>query len=177
LSIFHLILDTDAGWQGASHDARTWDNSNMKTVFEHQCLFLVTGDSRYPISNVLIKPSSNRVALVDRHKAEFNTRLSRIRKVSSKNIFGFVKRNKFPILKTLRAHYDHARSIFIEYVILLNISIRWRQEEIVICQEPAEVFPFQRILIVEVVAAPNVVQEGSQIVRDQLKLGMDDRWK
>jgi hypothetical protein len=36
----------------------------------------VTGDLGYSISDVLIKPYPNREALVDRRKAEFNTRLS-----------------------------------------------------------------------------------------------------
>lgn len=146
----------------------------MKTVVERQRQFLVAGDSGYPISDVLIKPFPNREALVDHRKAEFNTRLSRIRTVSTENIFGILKR-KFPILKTLRAHHSRARRIVIACAILHNISIRWGQEEIVIRPEPAEVPPFERVPIVEDAAAPNVVRERGQIVRDQLMLGMDNR--
>jgi hypothetical protein len=53
----HLILDINAGWQGAKHQ------------------FLVAGDLGYPISDILIRPYPNREALVDRRKAEFNSRL------------------------------------------------------------------------------------------------------
>jgi hypothetical protein len=146
----------------------------VKTVIEQQRQFLVAGDSGYPISDVLIKPYPNREALVDPRKAEFNTRHSRIRTVSTENIFGIVKK-KFPILKTLRAHYERARRIVIACAILHNISIRWRQEEIEIHEEPAAVPPFHRIPIIEDAAAPNVVRERGQIVRDQLLLGMDNR--
>ncbi len=30
----YLILDIEAGWQGAYHDTRIWKNSNVKTVIE-----------------------------------------------------------------------------------------------------------------------------------------------
>jgi hypothetical protein len=93
----------------------------MKTVIEQQRQYLVAGD--YPISDVLLKPYPNREALDNPCKAEFNSRLSRIRTRSTKNILGIMKR-KYPILKTLRAHYDRARRIIIAIAILHNISIR-----------------------------------------------------
>jgi hypothetical protein len=42
-----------------------------------------------------------------------------------------MKRN-YSILKMLRVHYDHARRIIIAIAILHKISIRWRQEDIMI---------------------------------------------
>jgi hypothetical protein len=56
----YLILDIKASWQGANHDARIWENSNVKTVIERQRQYLVAGDSGYPISDVLMKPYPNR---------------------------------------------------------------------------------------------------------------------
>ena len=106
----HLILDIDAGWQGNNHDARIWDNSYVKTVIERQRQFLVAGDSGYPISDVLMKPYTNREALDDPAKAEFNRRHSRLRTVSTENIFAIMKR-KYHILKTLRAHHARALSL------------------------------------------------------------------
>jgi hypothetical protein len=104
----HLILDIDASWQGANHDARIWENSSVKTLIELQRGFLVAGDSGYPISDVLIKPYPTREALLDPRKAEFNRRHSRLRTVCSENIFGIMKR-KYPILKCLRAFHYRAR--------------------------------------------------------------------
>jgi hypothetical protein len=54
-----------------------------------------------------MKPYPNREALVDPAKAELNTRLSKIRMISTENIFGIIKK-KYPILKTLRAEYKRA---------------------------------------------------------------------
>jgi len=54
-----------------------------------------------------MKPYPNREALVDPAKAEFNTRLSKIRTISTENIFGIIKK-KYPILKSLRAEYKRA---------------------------------------------------------------------
>ena len=89
-----------------------------------------------------MKPYPNREALADPRKAEFNSRLSRIMARSTENIFGIMKR-KYPILKTLRAHYARARRIIMAIAILHNISIRWRQEDIMINDEPAAVPPSQ----------------------------------
>jgi hypothetical protein len=121
-----------------------------------------------------MKPYPNREALVDPAKAEFNTRLSRIRTISTENIFGIIKK-KYPILKTLRAHYKRARKVVIACAILHNISIRWRQEELQIREEPAAVPPFERIPIVEDAAPPDVIRERGQIVRDQLLQRMQCR--
>jgi hypothetical protein len=126
--------------QGANHDARIWENSNVKTVIERQRQYLVVGDSGYLIGEVLMKPYPNREALANPRKAEFNSRLSRIRTRYTENIFGIMKR-KYSILKTLRAHYDCARRIIIAIAILHNISIRWRQEDIMIDGGPALLFP------------------------------------
>ena len=84
-------------------------------------------------------------------------------------------KRKYPILKTLRAHYARARRIIIAIAILHNISIRWRQEELQIHEEPAAVPPFQRILIVEDDTPADVVRERSQIVSDQLLQRMEYR--
>jgi len=121
-----------------------------------------------------MKPYPNREALANPRKAEFNSRLSRIRTRYTENIFGIMKR-KYSILKTLRAHYDCARRIIIAIAILHNISIRWRQEDIDIDDEPAPVPPFPRVPIIEDAAAPDVVHERGQIVRDQLLHGMKNR--
>jgi hypothetical protein len=52
-------------------------------------------------------------------------------------------KRKYSILKTLRAHYDGTRRIIMAIAILHNISIRWRQEDIMINDEPAAVPPSQ----------------------------------
>ncbi len=166
-----LILDIDAGWQGANHDARIWENSNVKTVIERQRQYLVAGDSGYPISDVLIKPYPNNEALVDPRKADFNRRHSRLRTVSTGNIFSRMKK-KYPILKTLRARHKRARKIVIACAILHNIGIRWAQENI---QVPADVPPFEWVPIIEDAAPPDVVRERGQILQDQLLQGMDNR--
>jgi hypothetical protein len=142
----------------------------VKTVIERQRQYLVAGDSGYPISDVLIKPYPNNKALVDPLKADFNRRHSRLRTVSTENIFGRMKK-KYPILKTLRACHKRARKIVIACAIL-HISIRWAQENI---QVPADVPPFEWVPIMEDAAPPDVVRERGQILRDQLLQGMDKR--
>jgi hypothetical protein len=119
-----------------------------------------------------MKPYTKREALADTCKAEFNSRLSRLMARFTENIFGIMKR-KYSILKTLRAHYNRIRRIIIANAILHNISIRWRQEDIMIDDEPAAVPPFLRVAIIK--DAADVVPEGGQIMRDQLLRGMDNR--
>jgi hypothetical protein len=84
-------------------------------------------------------------------------------------------KKKYPILKSLRAHYPRARKVVIVCAILHNMSIRWRQEENERHEEPAAVPPFERIPIVEDAAPPDVVRQRGQIVRDQLLQGMEYR--
>jgi hypothetical protein len=79
---------------------------------------------------------------------------------------------KYPILKTLRARHKRTRKIVIACAILHNIGIRWAQENI---QVPADVPPFEWVPIFEGAAPPDVVRERSQILRDQLLQGMDNR--
>ena len=169
----HLILDIVADWQGANHDARIWENSVVKGMFERQREFLIAGDSGYPISDVLMKPYSNREALNHLRKTEFNTRLSRLRTVCTENIFGIMKR-KYPILKSLRAHHARARRVIYACAILHNLSVRWRmqdEDDDDDNYDPA-VPAFERAAIVEDAAPLRVVRERGQIVRDQLMLGM-----
>ena len=171
----HLILDIVADWQGANHDARIWDNSPVKGLIERQREFLIAGDSGYPISDVLMKPYPNREALVDPRKAEFNTRLSRLRTVSTENIFGIMKR-KFPILKSLRAHHARARRVIYACAVLHNLSVRWRMEDEDEDEDDDNHDPavphFERIPIVADEAPLHVIRERGQIVRDQLMMGM-----
>jgi len=169
----HLILDIVADWQGANHDARVWDNSEVKGKIERQREFLVAGDSGYPISDVLMKPYPNREALNHARKTEFNTRLSRLRTVCTENIFGIMKR-KYPILKSLRCHHSRARKVIYACAILHNLSIRWRMQDEDDDDEnydPA-VPAFERVPIIEDAAPLQVVRERGQIVRDQLMMGM-----
>jgi hypothetical protein len=90
--------------------------------------YLLAGDSAYPISTVLVKPYSNREALDDALKRLFNKRLSSIRTRMSENVFARWK-NTFPILRKMRAHYDHAKIIIIATAILHNLSIKFGEVE------------------------------------------------
>jgi len=168
----HLILDIVADWQGANHDARIWENSMVKRTVERQREFLIAGDSGYPGSDVLVKPYPNRDALLDPRKAEFNTRLSRLRTVCTENIFGIMKR-KFPILKSLRCHYGRARRVIYACTVLHNLSVQWRMEDDADADNNDPANPaFERAPIVQDAAPLHVICERGQILRDQLMLSM-----
>ena len=124
-----LILDVDPDWPGKTHDARVWAHSDVRTYLEAvPGAYLVAGDSAYPISPVLMKPYSNREAADNPRMKLFNSRLSAIRTVNSENVFARLK-NTFPILRMLRAHYEHAKHIVIAVCILHNIMVRMCEVE------------------------------------------------
>jgi len=126
-----LIRDLDVDWPGKTHDAKVWAWSDVRVYLEGGGApgnFFVAGDSAYPISPVLMKPYSNRKTQDDDMARLFNTRLSALRTVMSENVFSRWK-GTFPILRKMRAHYDHAKIIIIATAILHNIAILFGEVE------------------------------------------------
>lgn len=175
----HLIIDINADWQGANNDARIWKFSPAKQVIMRQRQFLLAGDSGYPISDVLITPYRTTEAQEDPSKALFNRRHSALRTVCTENIFGIWKR-RFPCLKFLRCEHSRARKIAIATAILHNISILWKDEEILGEEDEdvndedmgPQVPVLQDVEIVEDDAEPAIVRARGQAVRDNLRLNM-----
>jgi hypothetical protein len=150
-----LICDLDVDWPGKTHDAKVWAWSDVRAYLEGGAVpefYLLAGDSAYPISTVLVKPYSNREALDDALKRLFNKRLSSIRTRMSENVFARWK-NTFPILRKMRAHYDHAKIIIIATAILHNLSIKFGEVE---PEGDMEVIDQLREII-EVMEAPDAV--------------------
>ena len=126
-----LICDLDVDWPGKTHDAKVWAWSDVRTYLEGGAVpefYLLAGDSAYPISTVLMKPYTNREAGNDALKRLFNSRLSSIRTMMSENVFARWK-NTFPILRKMRAHYEHAKNTIIATAILHNLSIKFGEVE------------------------------------------------
>jgi hypothetical protein len=126
-----LIRDLDVDWPGKTHDAKVWAWSDVRVYLEGGAVpgnFFIAGDSAYPISPVLMKPYTNREALDDDNSKLFNARHSAIRTVMSENAFARWK-GTFPILRKMRAHYDHAKIIIIATAILHNMSILFGEVE------------------------------------------------
>lgn len=98
------ILDIDADWHGAAHDATIWTYSNMRRVIEENRVHLVAGDSAFPISDTLVKPFSTDEAQRDPVKKLWNLRLSGARTILTEHIYGRWKR-RWPILNRGREHY------------------------------------------------------------------------
>ena len=119
-----FIYDLDCGWPGQTHDARTWNRSEVKAYIEEQRRFLIVGDSAYPISENLIKPYSTGEAAADRRKRLFNRRLSGLRTVMSENVYGVWKR-RFPILKSMRTKLELSQKVIIATAVLFNIGRQW----------------------------------------------------
>jgi len=71
-----VIYDIDCDWPGSTHDARIWARSEVKEYIEQQHLYMIAGDSAYPISETLVKPYSQGEARHDRNKRLFNGVLS-----------------------------------------------------------------------------------------------------
>ena len=122
-----LILDLDCDWPGRTHDARVWAWSDVRVYLEGGAVpgvYLLAGDSAYPISPVLLKPYSNVEAGNNARVKLFNARLSAIRTRMSENVFARWK-GMFPILRMMRAHYHHAKIIITATAILHNIAIKF----------------------------------------------------
>jgi hypothetical protein len=73
----------------------------VKEYLEEQRLYMIAGDSAYPISEVLLKPYSSNEAAGDFSMRYFNSLLSGARTVMSENVFATLKK-RFPILRKLR---------------------------------------------------------------------------
>lgn len=137
----------------------------------------VSGDSGYPLSDILIRPYTNEEALRDASKRRFNRRLSGLRTVMSENIFGIWKR-RFPVLKNMRNHLPLAKKVIVACAILHNMSIMWRDELPADDhqEQPEEQgAPDHEVVIVEDRAEAHVVRQRGQIVRDQLRATLDRR--
>ena len=59
----HLICALNKDWHGGAHDSTIWSWSNFKLIIEQNCEHLIAGDSAFAISDVLIKPYSNKVRI------------------------------------------------------------------------------------------------------------------
>ncbi len=126
-----LICDLGVDWPGKTHDVKVWTWSDVRAYLEGGAVpqfYLLAGNSAYPISTVLMKLYSNREALDDVLKRTFNSRLSSIWTMMSKNVFARWK-NTFPILWKMRSHYEHAKIIIIATAILHNLSIKFGEVE------------------------------------------------
>jgi hypothetical protein len=123
-----VIYDVDCDWPGSAHDARIWRRSLAKQYLEQQRLYLLAGDSAYPISENLMKPYTNAEAGQDASKRLFNKRLCGLRTVMSENVYGVWKK-RFPILREMRNWYPLAKEVIIATAILHNIAILWKDEE------------------------------------------------
>ena len=59
----HLICALDKDWHGGAHDSTIWSWSNFKPIIEQNREHLIAGNSAFAISDVLIKPYSNKVRI------------------------------------------------------------------------------------------------------------------
>ena len=59
----HLICTLDKDWHGGAHDSTIWSWSNFKPIIEQNREHLIAGNSAFAISDVLIKPYSNKVRI------------------------------------------------------------------------------------------------------------------
>jgi hypothetical protein len=122
------ICDVDVSWPGSTHDSRVWCRSQVKPYVEQQRMFLIAGDSGYPIREVLIKPFNINVASQDKRKRIFNKKLSGLRTVMSENIFAVWKR-RFPVIKSLRSDFLTSQIIIVATAILFNMGRMWSDED------------------------------------------------
>ena len=122
------ICDLDVSWPGSTHDSRVWCRSQVKPYVEQQRMFLIAGDSGYPISEVLIKPFNINEASQDKRKRIFNKKLSGLRTVMSENIFAVWKR-RFPVIKSLRSDFLTSQKIIVATAILFNMGRMWSDED------------------------------------------------
>ena len=90
-------------------------------------MFLIAGDTGYPISENLIKPYSSQEAGADRRTRLFNKRLSGLRTAMSECLFGVWKR-RFPVLKNLRTDFVLSQKTIVATAVLFNIARRWGDE-------------------------------------------------
>jgi hypothetical protein len=168
-----LLLDLNADWQGATNDARIWNNSPVKGVIERQRQYLLAGDSAYPISENLITPYRNAEALHDPTKARFNRKHSALRTVCTENLFGIWKR-RWPVTHLLRCSYSRARKTVYATAVLHNVGILWGDEDPNGPEPPPPLVPDinEQFEIVGYDAEPAVVREAGQRLRDHLRLNM-----
>ncbi len=170
----HLIVDLDVDWHGSAHDAVVWTHSHAKAVIETQYggEFLIAGDGAYPISEVLIKPFSTDESIEDRLKRQFNVRLCGIRTVCTENLFARLKQ-RFPVLRNMRRHYDNAKKTIIAVCCLHNMSICLHDvdpEPVLAPQQPP-------LPMVAVEGTAVMTRRMGQLVRDQLMFGMDPNFR
>ncbi len=106
-----------------------FSRSEAKQYLEQEeHVFLLAGDSDYPISENLMKPYTNAEATGHARKHLFNKRLSGLRTVMSENVYAVWKK-RFPCLRYMRCHHRLAKKIIVATAILHNIAVRWNAEE------------------------------------------------
>ena len=170
-----FIYDIDCRWPGSTHDSRVWNRSEVKHYVEQQRTYYIAGDSGYPISEVLMKPYSTAEAGRERRKRLFNKRLSGLRTVMSENLYGVWKR-RFPVLKSLRTHFELSQKIVVATGVLFNIGRFWGDDT----PEEGEEAPEggdddqnrQGLNVVIQEGDPGSVRVRGQVERDRLKDNM-----
>lgn len=156
-----VIYDIDCDWPGCAHDARIWRRSAVKHIVEEQAVYLIAGDSAYPISPVLMKPFSNAEAANDNDKRLFNQRLSGLRTVMTENVYGVLKR-RFPCLREMRNHLPTAKKIIVATAVLHNLAILWN-DEVPVELGPVRQLNAQRVNMAEEYLAVRV-EDGAEIL-------------
>ena len=176
-----MIYDLECSWPGKTPDTKIWASSAVKTKIEEQKLFLLVGDTAYPISENLIRPYTTAEAAADETKAAYNWRLIGLRKAMTDAVVRRWKQ-RFPCLGSMRNKVAFSQKVIVATGVLHNLAVMWKDK----LPEDAVVMPDKegeeekveeeedeeevRLLLERTSEA--ATREGGEALRDRLRAAM-----
>lgn len=121
------FIDIVARWRGSVHDARIWDECNLKARFDNNEINgILLGDNGYPCSRYLLTPLLNPITEPERR---YNRAHIRTRNVVERS-FGILKNRFRCFFNGIQLNLDTAKAAIVALAVLHNICLNeWIDED------------------------------------------------